>query len=531
MGYLHVIPEINGNVKLYQDYFILEEKIDIENPCFEEWCTEAFLLRTGRKTGGKSKISVVKEMSVPKEGYLLRITKERVVITASHEQGVIWAFTTLAALLEEDRLPCCEICDGPEYEHRGISLDCARHFYTAEEVKKIIEEISLVKMNVFHWHLEDDQGWRIESLRYPKLHETSGDYYTQREIREICRFAKIRGVEVIPEIEIPGHARGILAAYPQYSCSGRKVSLAVSGGIYPIILCAGRSEVMEFLENLFDEILPLFPGERVHLGGDEAPKDEWKKCPYCNARMKKQGLKNYEQLQGELLTQVSEILKKHGKTAIFWNEALLSDHIPKEIQIQYWTLNHRKSMEEYAKTGGKWIYSDMFELYFDYPYSMTPLRKVYDTIPHLGEKLIKDHEELRKGLLGMEACLWSEHIKDDITMEKRLFPRVCALAEIAWCKACDYDGFTDRLRNWIEKSAKRSIRYTEEDHWVPTGIKRQKEALSYMAALTSAMSDEVKEQTVNSSAPGEEFGRAFFTKFFQPEDIPFLTGKDTMNEK
>lgn len=499
----------------------LNREIGVRMGGFEPWCLLAFLQRTGRTLiAGREDITLIREGSAGEEGYRLKVTDKGISIFAAAEKGVIYALTTLAWLLDGEEVEACEITDEPKYAHRGLSMDCARHFFTAPEVKKVIEEISLAKMNVFHWHLTDDQGWRIESRRFPQLHETGGAHYTQEEIKDICEYAKVRGVEIIPEIDMPGHVSSLLAAVPEYSCSGKNVNLAKTGGIYPVILCAGNDRTYQFLDELFEEMCTLFPGTRFHTGGDEAPKKEWKICPCCQKKMTDMGFDNYGQLQGYFANQVSKLLKKRGKTAIYWNETLQSGMQQTDVQAQYWTLQHRDSMEVFADQGGSWIYSDMFELYFDYPYSMTNLKKVYSTVPHLGERQMGKEN----GLLGMEAAVWAEHITDNVRLENLLFPRIYALAEILWSGQGDYMEFEERLKKNIRNKIHGEIAYTECEWWNPGGEERQREAFRYMKAMNEGMSEETRSETVESTAPNEEFGRAFMTKFFQPEDLPILMG-------
>ncbi|MCD8068774.1 MAG: beta-N-acetylhexosaminidase [Lachnospiraceae bacterium] len=519
-NYEYLVPAVRGSVQKDAGHFQLQMVIGIQFGGFERWCAAAFLDRTGRSVGGNDVLFFTRKEELPSEGYELTIEEDRINIAASSERGIVWALTTSALLLEDGSIPCGSISDFPKYEHRGLSVDCARHFFPAEEIKKIIEEISLAKMNVLHWHLTDDQGWRIESRKFPRLQEMSGQYYTQEEIRDVCEFARLRGVEIIPEVDMPGHVSALLAAYPRFSCGEKPVKIKTGGGIFPVILCAGRDEVFDFLKELLTEIAGLFPGKRFHLGGDEAPRTEWKKCPFCHARMEKLGLNRWEDLQGYFMSRMAKILSELGKTPVCWNETLCADNYPQKMQAQYWTLAQRKAMEPYAKAEREWIYSDMFELYLDYPYSMTNLRKVYETVPHLGEEDFSG----QKGLLGLEGCLWSEHITECEKLEKNLFPRIYALAENAWSGAGEYEAFTARLRKAITLPLHQGIAYTPEDWWEPAGPERQREAFAYMAALSANMSEEAKAETMDSSAPDEDFGKAFMTKFFQPEDIPILMG-------
>lgn len=515
---LNMIPYPSRKIHEWNDFFVLPNKLQADLGGFESWCLHAFQERTGLEVAeGTPWLKLERDASLEREAYALHVRPQMISVRAADEQGVIWALTTAALLCTESGICCCEITDAPRYHHRGLNLDCARHFFAAAEVKKIIEEISLVKMNVLHWHLTDDQGWRIESKRFPRLHETSGVYYTQEEIRQIVEYARVRGVEIIPEIDMPGHSSSFLAAYPQYSCFGQEVRLAASGGIFSVILCPGKDETFTVLTALLDEIVGLFPGPRFHIGGDEAPKAEWRKCPDCNRRMQELGLSE-EELQGYFTQRICDHLKKHGKIPVCWNETLLASNYPKAVQIQYWTLQHRKVMEHFTETGGSWIYSDTLELYLDYPYAMSSMKKIYGTVPHLGKKDFSSDP----GLLGMEACLWTEHISQPQKLEQMLFPRLHALAEIAWSGKRTYSEFCMRLTKFIRTKLHSGICYKEQSGWDPKGKVRHTEAFRFLAQLNSGMSPEVREQTVKSAAPSKEFAMSFMKKFFKPWDIFFF---------
>lgn len=516
---LTLIPAPRGVCQQLAGIFRLPKHLCVSMNDFEEWCIAAFQERTGLTvTSGDPWLFLEKENGLPAEAYELHVSTQDIRIRAACETGIVWALTTVVCLLEKEQIPCVAISDSPRYSHRGLSLDCARHFFDANEVKKVIEEISLAKMNVLHWHLTDDQGWRIESRKFPKLQETSSNYFTHNEILEIVEFARLRGVEIIPEIDLPGHVSALLAAYPQYSCSEKPVSLAKCGGIYPVVLCPGKEEVYGMLQELFDELLPLFPGKRVHIGGDETPKTEWEKCPHCAARMRQEGLDNYEQLQSYFTGRIADYLRQRGKSPLCWNETLRASNAPKDVQIQYWSLQYRDSMEDFVKSGGTWIYSDMFELYLDYPYSMTPIKKLYQTKAHLGKTLF----DTCSGLLGMEAALWCEHIAQAQRLEKLLFPRIYALAEICWSGAGEYKDFCSRLEKEIRKPYHNQISYTDRSWWDPRGQARRREAIGFFTAINSGMDKETRSQTVESAAPTKEFAQSFMSKFFKPWDIPAL---------
>jgi len=515
-----ILPNPNGTTALRDHRITLPETVSIQFDRFAPWCADAFLERTGCTAAENGfKITLKSDADLPKEGYRFQISGSGIVIYAAEEIGVVWALTSVYHLLDADRtLPVGSVQDAPKYGYRGQSLDCARHFFSTDIVKKVIEQISLVKMNVLHWHLTDDQAWRIESRAFPKLQEVSGDFYTWDEIREIVEFARVRGVEIIPELDLPGHTTGILAAYPEYSCFGEEVSLATAGGIYPIILCAGKDPVFELVETLLSEICPLFPAERFHIGGDEAPKSEWVKCPDCRKRMEDESLSGVEDLQGWFMIRVAEMLKQHGKKPICWNDALKSSILPEDTLIQYWTAQHLKQMEPYFEAGGPFIYSDMFDLYFDYPHSMIPLKRAYECAPAIGKESCADAENM----LGIESCLWAEHIVTPEQLFTRLFPRAYAVAEAAWSKERAYDDFRQRLRPLMEKAAAAGVTGTAESWWDPKGKERREDALGYMARMTAAIPKNAKDTIAEGDGDTSAFLMGFATKFFTPADIPYL---------
>lgn len=512
-----LIPKPHKTETSTEKLFHLPDHLAVSLGEFEPWCVEGFRERTGLSLLKKEPwLLLQKDAVFSPEGYRLTVEDSRVKVYASEERGVVWALTSLYAMLWQGMVTCCDIEDVPRFAHRGISLDCARHFFDAEEMKRVIEGLSLAKINVLHWHLADDQAWRIESKVFPQLQATSDGFYTQEQLRDVVDFAYRRGVEIIPEIDMPGHTSAILAALPELGCFGKKVKPAKSGGIYPVILCPGKEETFEFVEKLLEELIPLFPGDRFHIGGDEAPKSEWAQCPHCRARMEKLGITEPEDLQGYFTARVVEMLKKHGKTAVCWNETLLSANYPEDIQIQYWTLRHRESMKAFADKGGKYIYSEMFELYLDYPHGMTPLKKIYKTVPKLNRKPIG----MPENLLGLEACLWTEHVYTSERFEQLLFPRAIALAELAWSGGGDYTDFKDRLVWWAASPINAGLAFTPPEMWDPKGKKRQVEAVAFFEAMTGSMPEDVREQTMEAAAPSKEYVMNFIRNFLKITDIP-----------
>ena len=391
----------------------------------------------------------------------------------------------------------------PHFAHRGLLLDCVRHFFPVSEIKRVIEQMALVKLNALHWVLTNDQGWRMESRFFPRLNEIGGPYYSYDEVRDVVSFAGQRGIEVIPEIDMPGHMTALLAAYPEYSCTGQPVKLATSGGIYPVILCAGQEKTYTLIESILEEILPLFPGKHIHIGGDEAPKRQWKKCPHCQRWMRDEGLANEDALEGYFLNRVIRMLAKHGKQAICWNEALMGNNLDTSTTIQYWTVDHADETKHFLQKGGKVIYSDMFSYYLDYPHLCTPLRRVYEDTQVLDDVDVSDKIE------GVECCLWTEHIETVEQLEQHLFPRLYAFADMAWNGSRDYDDFLRRLDTFLEEHHPADMSITSRAEWEANAPDRMQRVLAYMGSLTASMSEEARAATAEASQPTEAFQKRF----------------------
>lgn len=478
---LNLIPAPRGSVHMQEGSVKLPETVTVSLGDFAPWCLEAFAARLdGHVETAENGFITLKKADIAKEGYKLTVTKDGITVEAADESGAVWALTTVTELTAEgEALPIVTIEDAPHYGHRGLSLDCSRHFFTADEVKKVIDQMTRVKLNVLHWHLVDDQGWRIECKTLPLLHETTGTYYTQEEIRSVIEYARVRGMEIIPEIDMPGHTRSMIAAYPHLSCFGEKTELCQFGGIFEKILCPGKDETFEFIEKLLTEVCALFPDDRFHIGGDEAPKTEWKKCPHCKARMEALGLTDYEDLQGYFTKRVVAILKKHGKRAVCWNDVLESKDVDTENIIQYWTAQHEAPVPAFIERGGKVIFSNMSALYFDYPHGINSLNKVYHYQPVVMGKSYADSPNM----LGYEAALWSEQVETPEHLEELLFPRLYAVSEIAWNEAGDYADFEHRAEKKIEIAAKQGVNCMTKDGWNPEGEARVQSAATFIAHM------------------------------------------------
>lgn len=423
------------------------------------------------------------------EGYQLSVTSERVLIEAPQEAGLFYGFQTLRQLLPPEifsrksadgiqwRIPCVEIEDQPRFRWRGMMLDSGRHFMPTVFVKKFIDLLAIHKMNTFHWHLTDDQGWRIEIKQYPKLTEVGawrketvvgrnsgqydgkrhGGFYTQDEIREIVEYARQRYVTIVPEIEMPGHCRAALAAYPELSCTGGPFEVKKNWGVEPEVYCAGNDQVFKFLQDVLIEVMVLFPSEYIHIGGDECPKKRWEACPKCQDRIKAEGLKDEHELQSWFVKKIDSFLVKHGRRLVGWDEILEGGLAP-NATVMSW--RGEDGGIAAAQSGHDVVMAPNSFMYFDYyqadpkkePLAIggfLPLERVYSYNP-VPEVLTTKQQ---KYVLGVQGQVWTEYIATPEYVEYMAYPRACALAEAAWSSLSkkDYNDFYLRLTSHIKR--------------------------------------------------------------------------------
>lgn len=436
------------------------------------------------------------DTSIADEGYSLDIDPSKIIIKASSAAGFYYAVQSLKQLLpiavygdkesdlvEEWEVPCAHIDDAPRFSYRGMHLDVARHFFSVDEVKRYIDLLAMHKLNVFHWHLTDDQGWRIEIKKYPKLTEIGsirkhtmveknfdqydntpyGGYYTQDQIRDIVNYAKERFITIIPEVDLPGHMVAALASYPSLGCTGGPYEVQGVWGVHPDVLCAGKEETYEFVTDVLSEVIELFPSRYIHIGGDECPKDRWKKCPLCQARIRKLGLKTDEEhtaeerLQSYFMTRVEKFLNENNRQIIGWDEILEGGAAP-NATVMSW--RGTDGGVQAAKLRHNVVMTPNTYLYFDYYQSedtqteplaigsYVPLERVYDFEP-VPDTLDNDS---KKYILGAQANLWTEYISDFKQVEYMLLPRLDALSEVQWTQPenKNWVNFLDRLQHNIQ---------------------------------------------------------------------------------
>jgi hexosaminidase len=425
--------------------------------------------RPGSFTPGNldAQIELTTKPGLGPEGYELTVTPERVIIRASQPAGIFYGKQTLQQLLPGP-IPCLHIEDRPRFPWRGAMLDVARHFFPKEFVKRYIDLLALHKLNTLHLHLTDDQGWRVEIKKYPKLTEvgswraeTNGDgkryggFFTQDDLREIVAYAAERHITVVPEIEMPGHGLAALTAYPELSCTGGPFKVRTRWGVEPDVYCAGNEKTFAFVQDVLDEVLAIFPSKFIHIGGDECPKARWKKCPKCQARMKAEGLKNEHELQSYFIRRIEKHLSSKGRRLIGWSE-IREGGLAKNAALMDWI----GGAVEGASAGHDVVMSPTSHCYFDYYQSQDkkaepkaiggfiPLSKVYAFEP-VPAKLAP---QFHKHILGAQANLWTEYIPTPQQAEYMTFPRLCALAEVVWSPAAarNWDDFSVRLTQHLK---------------------------------------------------------------------------------
>ena len=443
-----------------------------------------------------SKFVFKADQSLGDEEYTIEVSAKKAVVKASGLNGFVYALESIKQLLPAEIytgtlsaatcwcLPCLKIQDEPRFGYRGMHLDVSRHFFDANEVKKYIDIMAIHKLNVLHWHLTDDQGWRLEIKKYPQLTEHGairkqtiighgrdrkgydntpygeGFYYTQEQVKEIIDYAAAKGIEIIPEIDLPGHMLAALACFPELGCTGGPYDVWGRWGIADDVLCVGKEETMKFLEDVLAEVADLFPSEYVHIGGDECPKVRWETCPHCQAKIAELGLKDDDKhkaehyLQSYVTNRMEQFLSTKGKRIIGWDE-ILEGEIAPNATVMSW-----RGVEgglEAVRMGHDAIMVPYTHLYLDYYQSKdtaneplaiggyVPVELVYSFEPFTEDMT----DEEKSHILGIQANLWTEYIPTDTQLEYMLLPRLSALSEIQWCEPenKDYERFLGNMES------------------------------------------------------------------------------------
>jgi hexosaminidase len=486
-------PEQEKDWDLAAEYLIytIEEAVGVR---VKKLPTEKLTNREGEK-------AIVLQISpeVKPEGYFMRVKENGISIKASDATGVFYAIQTLKQLFPTSffdattvlpvwKAPTCLIEDYPRFSYRGLHLDVGRHFFPPAFIKRYIDLLAMHKMNRFHWHLTEDQGWRIEIKKYPKLQEVAAcrdetlvghysnqphqfdgkqycAYYTQEEVKEIVEYAKSRFVTIVPEIEMPGHSRAALAAYPNLGCTGGPYKTATKWGVFDEVYCAGNEETFTFLDDVLTEVCALFPGDYVHIGGDECPKGSWEKCPKCQQRIREEGLHDEHELQSYFIKRAEAMLAKHGKKLIGWDEILEGGLAP-SATVMSW--RGTEGGIAAAKAGHDAIMTPGSHCYLDHYQSdpeteptaiggYTTLQKTYSYEP-IPEELT---EEEAKHILGAQGNVWTEYMQTSDYVEYMAYPRAIALAEVTWSpkNRRDWEDFSSRIILHFQRLDALSVNY------------------------------------------------------------------------
>jgi hexosaminidase len=544
-----IIPQ-PVSLQVQQGTFLINNQVSIHYaPAFKEIGQAAQLLskavqeRSGYKlalnagTGKKITLKIAK-LTVPgTEAYTLKVTPNEIEIAANSKAGLVYGIETLLQTLPAIRtnaalqVPCMEVTDYPRFKWRGMHLDVSRHFFSPELVKEYIDLMATYKMNTFHWHLVDDQGWRIEIKKYPKLTETGawrvdqtdkvwgsrpqaqpgekatyGGYYTQEQLKEIVAYAQARNITIVPEIEMPGHVASAIAAYPNLSCK-QQPQLPLTGGNYTNMssnYCAGNDSVFTFLQDVLKEVMAIFPSQYIHIGGDEVDKGPWKNCSRCQERIKKEGLKNEEELQSYFVKRMEKFLVANHRKMIGWDEILEGGLAP-EATVMSWRgeaggIEAAKMNHDVVMTPGSPCYFDHYQAGPEgEPRAiggMNTLKKVYSYEPIPAEL----DATQAKYVLGAQANLWTEFITTAEQVEYMVLPRMLALAEVVWSpkETRDWNGFNQRLQSQFRMFDQKGYHYSKGNFKVDIT------PVAENGKITVSMSTEALNGTIYYTTDGSE---------------------------
>lgn len=474
-----LVPMPNSVIVGHGSYKVGESisiAFNVDSVAFEATYLSDFLSKNGKKTtiNSKRSLSDVRLTIVPKkyakEEYKLLVDKQGVEIISSTKEGLFRGISTLSQIFLQNlnELPFVEIADLPRFEYRSLMLDAARNFIPVADIKRYIDQMCRFKYNYLHLHLSDDQGWRVEIKKYPfltqigsKRSETDGDgvphsgFYTQNQLRELVAYARQKHVEIIPEIDVPGHSVAAIAAYPALTCRDTVLTVRTTAGVSRDLLCAGNEKVFEMHTDIFKELFEIFPSKYFHMGGDEAPLDNWETCPKCELLKRQKGFKTSQDLLGYFMERLGKVVNDNRKTPLFWYELDVPTYPENSITFA-WRMGLSESVIERSRElGYKVICAPGEHAYFDYPHKrgdhpvinwgmpVLSLEQVYKFDPGYGLS-----PEKQAHIMGVEATLWSECIKDINRTFYMTYPRALALAECGWSnmEVRNWESFVERIK-------------------------------------------------------------------------------------
>ncbi len=449
---------------------------------------EGEILGTGRE---RIILSLENNESKAKEGYTLTVKKDTVEICGNDEAGLFYGVQTLKQLLIQGdfSLPETVIEDAPAFSSRGFMLDCARYFFTKQAVMQFLDLMALHKLNEFHWHLSDDQGFRCQLDSQLLLTEIGAyrshtnfnkiphqGYYTKADMKEIVEYAHERFIKVIPEIDTPGHSVSMIAAYPFLSCFDRELSVATSWGIKHDVLCVGKESTFEFMFSVFDELTEIFTDGVIHIGGDEVPVTRWKLCPQCRKRMRDEGLEDEADLHTYYLERIADYLHKKGIEVRMWNDRVKKRMVTPSVCWQLWNgeMTAQDIADELGK-GRRFVISSSEAFYLDQPYGQVSLKRTYEYNPVHNEIV----REAADGIIGVEACLWTEFVPDMERAYFTAFPRFGAISETCWTrnKNRNYERFSQNLEGYYRVLRFHGVTPAKREKANPKGLSKRAELL------------------------------------------------------
>ena len=517
--------EINSNTKIYFNTTEGAFSADFLHSFFSEHYGLRLLALKGTSDEG---IRIITDKSFKKEAYELTVNKKGITIKGD-VAGLFYGLQSLLQMMPVESqntvsIQQVSIKDEPRFSYRGAMLDCGRYFFTPQDVKRFIDLMAHYKLNIFHWHLTEDGGWRIESKKYPLLTKIGawrrgtqsfrvgdesfdrlphGGYYTEKQIREIVQYAQARNITVVPEIDMPGHTLSILAAYPEVSCTGGPFKVLEHWGIQKDVLCAGNEKTYEMIEGLLDELLDMFPSKIIHVGGDEAPKDRWKECPKCQAKIRSEKLKDEHELQSYFITRVGKYLQSKGRRMLGWDEIMEGGLAPNAM-VMSWRgveggIAASKMHHEVVMAPNTYMYLDYYQgPRPKEPFNIggtLPLEKVYIYEP-LSPRIPVENQ---KYVIGIQGNIWMEFIHSVPKLDYMGFPRLLAVSEIGWStKEKNYVDFLSRLSYNLQWLDKKNVNFRIPD---PQGLK---DSITSEKQLTVKLTPPVHESEIYYTLNGDD---------------------------
>ena len=525
--------KINSKTKIVLKDFSLQKEADLFNQYLNtNYGFELSIVSHSQSKTHSIEIQKSDEANRPIGSYQLTIQPTQIKIVSNDNPGVFYAFQTLMQLLPIEKnkemvLPCLVIRDEPKYQWRGMHLDVGRHLFPIPFIKKYIDYMAMYKMNTFHWHLTEDQGWRIEIKKYPKLTQVGawrkrsiighfrdqkfdtipyGGFYSQEAIKEIVAYAQARHITVVPEIEMPGHSQAALAAYPELSCTGGPFEVATKWGILEEVYCP-KDATFQFIENILTEVMDIFPSPYLHIGGDECPKKRWKNCPHCQALIKQEGLKDEHELQSYFIKRIEQFVNSKGRKIIGWDEILEGGLAP-NAAVMSW--RGTKGGIAAAKAQHYVVMTPSSHCYFDHyqgepkhePVAIggfTPLEKVYSYEP---TPLTLSSEEAQY-ILGAQGNVWTEYINTPEQVEYMTMPRMAALAEVVWgtSNSKNYIDFQNRVIQHFTLLDKMKVNYSKAVYGITTKVIPSSDKNGVLFVLSSGINHNGIRYTTDGTNP------------------------------